>query len=148
MHSILVLNGPNLNLLGSREPGIYGANSLDEIRELCVERASKLGVGIEFRQTNHEGELLELIHGARGRYDGIVLNAAALTHTSVALLDALLAVEIPTIEVHLSNIHKREDYRAKSFVSPAASGVVFGFGATGYLLALEGLASILDAAGG
>ena len=138
---ILILNGPNLNLLGTREPAIYGSHSLDQIERLCEARAEELEIEIEFIQTNHEGEMLELIHAAGAKFQGIVLNAAAYSHTSVALLDAVLAVEIPVIEVHLSNLHRREEYRKTSFISPGAAGVIFGFGATGYLLALDGLVS-------
>ena len=143
MYSLLILNGPNLNLLGGREPRIYGVASLDEIRALCLKRAGVLGVEVEFQQSNHEGHLIDAIQGASGRHNGIILNAAALTHTSVALMDAVLAIDLPVVEVHLSNIHKREDFRARSFISKAAAGVVFGFGANGYLLAMDGLVSIL-----
>lgn len=148
MPSILILNGPNLNLLGGREPGIYGAVPMDEIRALCTKRAEVLGVKIEFQQSNHEGRLIDAIQDAPSRHDGIILNAAALTHTSVALMDAMLAIDIPVVEVHLSNIHKREDFRAKSFISKAAAGVIFGFGANGYLLAMDGLVSILRSSTG
>lgn len=148
MPSILILNGPNLNLLGGREPGIYGAVPMDQIHALCMKRAEVLGVKIEFQQSNHEGLLIDAIQDAPSRHDGIVLNAAALTHTSVALMDAMLAIDIPVVEVHLSNIHKREDFRAKSFISKAAAGVVFGFGANGYLLAMDGLVSILRSSAG
>lgn len=143
MHSLLILSGPNLNLLGGREPRIYGVASLDEIRALCMKRAEVLGVEVEFQQSNHEGHLIDAIQGASGRHNGIILNAAALTHTSVALMDAVLAIDLPVVEVHLSNIHKREDFRARSFISKAAAGVVFGFGANGYLLAMDGLVAIL-----
>lgn len=143
MHSLLILSGPNLNLLGGREPRIYGVASLDEIRALCLKRAEVLGVEVEFQQSNHEGHLIDAIQGASGRHNGIILNAAALTHTSVALMDAVLAIDLPVVEVHLSNIHKREDFRARSFISKAAAGVVFGFGANGYLLAMDGLVAIL-----
>ena len=148
MPSILILNGPNLNLLGTREPGIYGAASMDKIRALCLKRAEVLGVKIEFQQSNHEGHLIDAMQDAPNRHDGIILNAAALTHTSVALMDAVLAIDIPVVEIHLSNIHKREDFRAKSFISKAAAGVVFGFGANGYLLAMDGLVSILRSSEG
>ena len=148
MPSILILNGPNLNLLGGREPGIYGAVPMDEIRALCLKRAEVLGVKVEFQQSNHEGYLIDAIQDARSRHDGVILNAAALTHTSVALMDAVLAIDIPVVEVHLSNIHKREDFRAKSFISKAAAGVIFGFGANGYLLAMDGLVSILRSSAG
>ncbi len=149
MHSnqtkILILNGPNLNLLGSREPIIYGSHSLEQIKRLCETRATELNVEIDFIQTNHEGEMLEHIHDGGARFQGIVLNPAAYSHTSVALLDAVLAVDVPVVEVHLSNIHKREEYRKKSFVSFGAAGVIFGFGATGYILALDGLVAKIGA---
>ena len=148
MSSILILNGPNLNLLGGREPRVYGAASLDEIHALCLKRAEVLGVKVEFQQSNHEGQLIDAMHDAPSRHNGIILNAAALTHTSVALMDAVLAIDLPVVEVHLSNIHKREDFRAKSFISKVAAGVVFGFGASGYLLAMDGLVSILRSSAG
>lgn len=137
---ILILNGPNLNLLGTRQPEIYGATTLADIRVLCEERAAALGLAIDFRQSNHEGELVTWIQEARHGHGAIILNAAAYTHTSVAILDALLACEKPVIEVHLSNIHRREDFRRHSYVSAAAVGMIYGFGALGYALALEAVA--------
>jgi len=142
--TILVLNGPNLNLLGTREPDVYGTQTLADIEGACRERADALGVGIVFRQTNHEGELVDWIQQARGQADAIVINPAALTHTSVAVFDALTAVGLPAVEVHLSNIFKREPWRHHSYVSPAAVGVVCGFGGTGYVLAIEALARIIN----
>jgi len=141
--SILILNGPNLNLLGTREPTIYGSLTLDDIEDMCRERAERLGVTIDFRQTNSEGELVTWIQRAKGENDGIVINAAAYSHTSIAIHDALAAVELPTVEVHLSNIYKREAFRHHSHVSAVARGVICGFGAKGYVLALDALADIL-----
>jgi 3-dehydroquinate dehydratase-2 len=142
---ILVLNGPNLNLLGSRQPEIYGRDSLADIEKSCRRRAGELGVGLEFRQSNHEGELIDWIQQARGKMAGIVINPAGYSHSSVALLDALVASELPVIEVHLSNIFKREAFRHHSFVSEAARGVICGLGPRGYLLALDALADIIAA---
>lgn len=142
--SVLILNGPNLNMLGLREPEIYGSQTLDDIEALCQERAEQLGLTIDFRQSNHEGELVTWIQQARNDYDGIVINAAAYTHTSVAILDALTTAELPVIEVHLSNIFKREAFRHHSFISPIARGVICGLGATGYVLALDAMAGILE----
>lgn len=138
--TILVLNGPNLNMLGVREPAIYGRETLGDIEAACRERAAGLGLAIEFRQSNHEGELIEWIHEARGSADAIVINPAAFTHTSVALLDALKLCELPVIEVHLSNVAQREPFRHHSYVSLAAMGVIAGLGGFGYELALIALA--------
>jgi 3-dehydroquinate dehydratase-2 len=133
---ILVLNGPNLNLLGTREPEQYGRETLADLANSCADSASNLGLDIEFRQTNHEGELIDWIHAARGRCAGIVINPGAWTHTSVAIRDALVASELPVIEVHLSNVHKREPFRHISFVSSIAVGVICGLGSHGYRMAL------------
>ncbi len=141
--TILVLNGPNLNLLGVREPSIYGRETLADIEEACLERAVDLGLSVEFRQSNHEGQLIDWIQEARESADGIILNAAALTHTSVALLDALRAAELPVVEVHLSNIYRREPFRHHSYVSAAATGIICGFGPHGYVLALDAMAQLL-----
>lgn len=141
--SILVLNGPNLNLLGTREPATYGHETPADIEALCRRTAAEHGLEVEFRQTNHEGELIDWIHQARGRHAGILINPAAWTHTSVAIRDALAAVELPVIEVHLSNVHKRESFRHHSFVSPIAVGVLAGFGSHGYRLAIEHFAHLL-----
>jgi len=140
---ILVLNGPNLNLLGTREPDVYGHETMAEIEAACAERASALGLTVEFRQSNSEGELVDWIQEARNGYAGLIVNAGAYTHTSVALLDALLACDVPVIEVHLSNILQREDFRHHSYVSKAARGLISGFGGFGYEMALEAAARIL-----
>ena len=137
MTSILVLNGPNLNMLGTREPEIYGSETLATIESICRERASELGVEIEFLHSNHEGVLIDAIHGASQRMDAIVINAAAYTHTSVALMDALKSVPQPVVEIHLTNIHRREPFRSRSYISLAANGVICGFGPRGYALAIE-----------
>lgn len=143
--TVFVLNGPNLNLLGVRDPSVYGYDTLADIEARCRARAAALDLQLEFRQTNHEGQLVDWIQEARGAGDGIVLNAGALTHTSVAVLDALLASELPVIEVHLSNIFRREDFRHRSYVSLAARGVICGLGAQGYELALDAIASLIEA---
>src|SRR3974390_1032714 len=134
---VLFLNGPNLNLLGQREPEIYGRLTLADIETKVRDRAAELKIMVEFRQTNLEGELVNWIQEAKGRFDVIVLNAAAYTHTSVALRDAISAVGLPTIEIHLSNIHAREEFRHKSLIAPVCRGQISGFGANSYLLALE-----------
>jgi 3-dehydroquinate dehydratase-2 len=144
---ILVLNGPNLNLLGSREPEIYGRETLADIEAACQKRAKPLGLALDFRQTNSEAELIDWIQGARGKTAGIVINAAAFTHSSIAILDALAACDVPVVEVHLSNIFRREPFRHHSYVSRAASGVICGFGGFGYVLALEAIARQLEAKG-
>ncbi|MHC6225066.1 type II 3-dehydroquinate dehydratase [Pseudomonas sp. X10] len=144
---ILVLNGPNLNLLGTREPATYGHETLADLARFCADSAHECGLEIEFRQTNHEGELLDWIHGARGRCAGILINPAAWTHTSVAIRDALVASELPVIEVHLSNVHKREPFRHLSFVSAIAVGVICGLGSQGYSLGLQYFAQSLKEAG-
>ncbi len=137
---VLVLNGPNLNMLGTREPAIYGAQTLSDIEALCRAEAERLGLEIAFRQSNHEGELVTWIQQALGAFEAIVINPAAYSHTSVAIHDALKAVGLPVVEVHLSNIHAREPFRHHSFVSGIALGVICGFGASGYKLALAALA--------
>lgn len=141
---ILVLNGPNLNLLGAREPEVYGAETLADIEAACVRRGEALNLEVDFRQSNAEGELVSWIQEARGRYAGLIINAAAYTHTSVAILDALLAIDIPVYEVHLSNIFRREEFRQTSFISPMAAGVICGCGGFGYEMAMEALARRLD----
>ncbi|MFK4809371.1 type II 3-dehydroquinate dehydratase [Devosia neptuniae] len=140
---VLVLNGPNLNLLGMREPDIYGHTTLSDIDALCHTAADELGLAVDFRQSNHEGELVTWIQEARGTADAILINPAAYSHTSVAIHDALKAVGLPVAEVHLSNIHQREPFRHHSYVSAVAYGVICGFGAAGYRLALHALAEKL-----
>lgn len=144
MNSILIANGPNLNTLGTRQPEIYGTTTLDDIRELCHSRASKLGLKVEFIQSNHEGELVDAIQSARDKHRAIAINPAAYTHTSIAIADALAATNLPVIEVHLSNIHRRESYRTHSYVSLVADGVICGLGETGYILAIEALAKVIN----
>jgi 3-dehydroquinate dehydratase II len=134
---VLFLNGPNLNLLGRREPEIYGRDTLADIEAQVRQRAAQLGAEIEFRQSNVEGELVAWIQQAKGQFDVIVLNAAAYTHTSIALRDAIAAVGVPTIEIHLSNVHAREDFRHKSLIAPVCRGQITGFGKKSYILALE-----------
>ena len=143
-HTILVLNGPNLNLLGTREPEIYGTETLEDIERRSQARAAELGIEVAFRQSNTEGELVDWIQGARQVMDGIIINAGAFTHTSVAILDALKASELPVVEIHLSNIFRRETFRHHSYVSQAASGLVCGFGGLGYSLALEAIAHLIS----
>jgi 3-dehydroquinate dehydratase II len=140
---VLVLNGPNLNLLGTREPEIYGAQTLRDIEKLCRQAGDELGYTVDFRQSNHEGELVTWIQDARKTADAIVINPAAYSHTSVAIHDALKAIGLPVVEVHLSNIHQREPFRHHSYVSAVATGVICGFGSTGYSLALHALAEKL-----
>jgi 3-dehydroquinate dehydratase II len=134
---VLFLNGPNLNLLGQREPEVYGRTTLADIEAKVRERAAELKITVGFRQSNLEGDLVGWIQQAKGKFDVIVLNAAAYTHTSIALRDAIAAVEVPTIEIHLSNIHAREKFRQKSLIAPVCTGQISGFGAKSYLLALE-----------
>jgi 3-dehydroquinate dehydratase-2 len=141
--SILVINGPNLNLLGQREPHIYGRATLDDIKSATVARGRDHDLDIDFRQSNHEGEIIGWIQAARGKTDGIIINAAGYTHTSVAIMDALAAADQPVIEVHISNIFKREEFRHNSFVSRAATGVICGLGTQGYLLAVDAIAELL-----
>jgi 3-dehydroquinate dehydratase-2 len=143
--SVLVINGPNLNLLGEREPEIYGHETLADIGAAVQARGKALGLAVEFVQSNHEGEIIDWVHGARGRLQALIINAGAFTHTSVALLDAFSALTIPVVEVHLSNIYRREDFRQKSFVAKAAVGSICGFGSHGYLMALDFLAKTLKA---
>ncbi len=141
--AILVINGPNLNLLGTREPEIYGTTTLDDLKAVTTAQAKRHGLAADFRQSNDEGELVTWIQDARTSAAGIIINAAAYTHTSVAILDALQACGKPVIEVHLSNIFKRESFRHHSYVSPAATGVICGLGAQGYVLAVDAMADLL-----
>jgi 3-dehydroquinate dehydratase-2 len=140
---IFVLNGPNLNLLGTREPEVYGKETLDDLRKRCERKAGALGFSVDFRQSNHEGELVAWIQEARDGASGLIVNAGAFTHTSIAMLDALLACEVPIVEVHLSNIFSREPFRRQSYISKAAKGVICGFGGLGYELAIEALAATI-----
>ncbi len=139
---VLVLNGPNLNLLGTRKPEIYGTTTLEDIEHMMRERAVELGIEMDFMQTNYEGELVETIQKAKGTYQYLLLNAAAYTHTSVAIRDAIEAVELPAVEIHLSNIHAREEFRHHSLIAPVCVGQICGFGAKSYLLALQYVAEM------
>jgi 3-dehydroquinate dehydratase-2 len=143
--TILILNGPNLNLLGEREPDIYGHETLADIEAACRAKAEELGLALDFRQSNSEAELVDLVQKARRKAAGIIINAGALSHTSIAILDALQAVDVPVIEVHLSNIYRREDFRQSSYVSRAATGVICGLRGHGYVLALEAMARLQSA---
>ncbi len=140
---ILVIHGPNLNLLGTRESDIYGTQTLEEINNLLGKLATELGIELDIKQSNHEGEIVDLIQ--KKDYDAIVINPAAYTHTSIAIRDAIAAVGIPTVEVHLSNIHEREEFRQKSLIAPVASGQISGFGHNSYLLGLRAAVAILNA---
>ena len=144
--TVYVLNGPNLNLLGLREPDIYGHATLADVEKLCRAAAAKHGLNVEFRQSNHEGEIVDWIQQARAETAaGVVINPAGYGHTSVAILDALATLEAPIIEVHISNIHARESFRRRTYVSQVACGVLCGFGINGYALAIDGLAALIDA---
>jgi 3-dehydroquinate dehydratase-2 len=145
---VFVLNGPNLNMLGTREPAIYGAETLADIRRRTEARAKALGLEVDFRQTNSEGTLVDWIHEARERADAIVINAGAYTHTSIAILDALNAAALPVVELHLSNVFRREPFRHTSYVAPAAQGLICGFGSKGYELAIDATADLLAKARG
>lgn len=147
---VLVLNGPNLNLLGTREPGIYGAQTLADVEKICHDAGARHGLDIDFRQSNHEGELIDWIHAAgrecaAGTLLGVVFNAGAYTHTSIALHDAIKGANVPVIELHISNVHAREPFRHHSYLSPAARAVMAGFGVHGYALAIAGLAALREA---
>jgi len=141
--SVLILNGPNLNMLGVRQPQIYGSLTLSDVEALCLEHGQRLGLEVDFRQSNHEGELVTWIQQARSENDGIIINAGAYSHTSLAILDALILAELPVVEVHLSNIFKREPFRHHSHVTAVAQGMICGFGPHGYVLGLEAMAQIL-----
>ena len=141
---ILIINGPNLNLLGEREESKYGKISLEEVKKNCEHHGKSIDLEIKFEQSNIEGEIVTMIQKAKGVYDGIIINAAGYTHTSVAILDALLAIKIPTIEVHITNIYNREEFRKKSLISKAANGIICGFGINGYIMALDSIKKILS----
>lgn len=138
---ILVINGPNLNMLGIREPGIYGASTLKDLENMIKNRAGEMNIEVSFFQSNTEGEIINEIHAAYKKYDGIIINPGALTHYSYALHDAISSIDIPAIEVHISNIHKREEFRHKSVTAPACKGQICGLGFNGYILALEAFAN-------
>ncbi len=139
MRSVLILNGPNLNLLGTRQPEVYGKTTLADVEAACVAHGAEKGIEIACFQSNHEGALIDAIHAAKGVHAGIVINAGAYTHTSIALMDAISSVELPVVEVHLSNIHARETFRHTSYIAPVAIGQICGFGLQGYLMALDAL---------
>ena len=141
---ILIINGPNLNLLGEREESKYGKVTLEEVKKNCESRAKSIGVEIKFDQSNVEGEIVTMIQKAKNVFDGIIINAAGYTHTSVAILDALLAIKLPTIEVHITNIYNREEFRKKSLISKAAKGIICGFGVNGYIMALDSMKEIIN----
>ncbi|MEE2662386.1 MAG: type II 3-dehydroquinate dehydratase [Pseudomonadota bacterium] len=140
---ILIINGPNLNMLGVREPEIYGRVSLDEISHICVSHASTLHAELDFRQSNSETEIIGWLHTARDNVDGVIINPAAFTHTSIAILDAVILTELPVIEVHLSNIFKRESFRTTSYISAGATGIITGFGAMGYKMAIDAMLNLI-----
>ncbi|SDI94834.1 type II 3-dehydroquinate dehydratase [Salipiger marinus] len=139
MPAFLILNGPNLNLLGLRQPEVYGRTTLADVEAMCRAHAETLGVDLDFQQSNHEGALVDAIHAARGTKDGLILNAGAYTHTSLALMDAISSAEVPAIELHLSNVHAREEFRHVSYIARVAVGVICGFGPRGYTLAMDAL---------
>ena len=143
MNNIIIINGPNLNLLGEREQSQYGKITFNDLKNICLDHSKKIGVKLDFFQSNLEGEIVTKIQNARKEYDGIIINAAGYTHTSVAILDALLAVKLPTIEIHITNIYNREDFRKKSLISKAAEGIICGFGIKGYIMALDSIKEII-----
>jgi len=140
---ILIINGPNLNLLGEREEDKYGKVTLEKVRMNCESHAKSIGVEIKFDQSNIEGEIVTMIQNSKNSFDGIIINAAGYTHTSVAILDALLAIKLPAIEIHITNIYNREDFREKSLISKAVNGIICGFGVNGYIMALDAIKKIL-----
>ena len=144
IQKILVINGPNLNLLGTREKEKYGQSSLEDVKNKCELHSKKIGLELDFKQSNVEGEIVNFIQESRKKHNGIIINAGGYTHTSVAILDALLAVKKPTIELHITNIYKREDFRHKSLISKAADGIICGLGADGYIMALNGIKKIIN----
>tara|TARA_B100001540_G_scaffold311144_1_gene330125 strand:+ start:266 stop:703 length:438 start_codon:yes stop_codon:yes gene_type:complete len=144
MSSIVIINGPNLNLLGNREENIYGNISLDKIKSISIDEAKKLNLNLSFLQSNNEGEIIDLIQNAEKAHKGLIINPAAFTHTSIAILDALRAISIPKIEVHISNIYQREEYRKKSITASAVNGIICGFGYLSYVLAIQAIYSLIE----
>ena len=144
MNNIIIINGPNLNLLGEREQSQYGKITFSDLKNACLEHSKKIGIKVDFFQSNLEGEIVTKIQNSRKEYDGIIINAAGYTHTSVAILDALLAVKLPTVEVHITNIYNREEFRKKSLISKAANGIICGFGVNGYIMALDSMKEIIN----
>ena len=142
-NNIIIINGPNINLLGEREQSQYGSITFDQLKNMCFKKAKEMGLGLEFVQSNIEGDLVNLIQDARTKYDGMIINAAAFTHTSVAIRDALSLFKKPVIEVHISNIYKREDFRHKSLISAVVTGIICGLGINGYILAINSMQEIL-----
>ncbi len=143
MNNILIINGPNLNLLGEREQSQYGSISFEELKKICIEKSKDFGVKIEFTQSNIEGEIVTIIQEGRKKYDGLIINAAGFTHTSVSIRDALSIFKKPIVELHISNIYKREEFRHKSLISAVANGVICGFGTNGYILAIKAMQELL-----
>ena len=141
---ILIINGPNLNLLGQREESKYGKITLEEVKKNCISHAQSIGLQIEFKQSNIEGEIVTIIQKSKNKFEGIIINAAGYTHTSVAILDALLAIKLPTIEIHITNIYNREEFRKTSLISKVAEGIICGFGVNGYIMALDSMKEILN----
>ena len=144
MNNILIINGPNLNLLGEREQSQYGSITFDNLKKICLQKAKELNVNLEFNQTNIEGEIVTTIQEARNKFDGIIINAAGFTHTSVAIRDALAIFKKPIIELHISNIYKREEFRRKSMISDVVTGIICGLGANGYILAINAMQELLN----
>jgi len=142
-NNITIINGPNLNLLGEREQSQYGSTTFDDLKKICLEKAKKLNINLDFLQSNVEGEIVTIIQNARNKYDGIIINAAGFTHTSVAIRDALDIFKKPIIELHISNIYKREEFRHKSMISDVVTGVICGLGANGYILAINAMQELL-----
>ena len=145
MTKVLLINGPNLNLLGKRELDIYGKESIQDIKNLCIKKADKLNIDIDFRQSNSEGEIISWIHEVNENFDGLIINPAGYTHTSISILDSLKAIKKPRLEIHLSNIYSREEYRKKSITSEAMQGLICGFGKNGYMLAITAINNLLKA---
>ncbi len=142
-NNILIINGPNLNLLGEREQSQYGSSTFEQIKKICIEKSKELGINLEFTQSNIEGEIVTIIQKARNNFDGIIINAAGFTHTSVAIRDALSIFKKPSIELHISNIYKREEFRHKSMLSAVVTGVICGLGTDGYILAINAMQELL-----